>query len=1144
VSNFAFLQAEWPDLFDEARRAERLTIADPRASCFYARRALELALTWLYRVDASLTLPADNKINLQKMISTGSMRTLVGDLRQQKMHLIRNRGNRAVHDAAPVTAEQAMPVVKELFHVLYWVARTYSRDPAAVPSDALVFDPQLVPRPAPDAVQPESQARLKELADQLAAQTEALATERAIRADLDAELTRLRAEIAAAKAANAARPDNHDYDEAATRDLFIDVLLREAGWALDRPEDREFEVTGMPNNTGVGYVDYVLWGADGLPLGVVEAKRTGRDPRVGQQQAKLYADCLERRYGQRPVIYYTNGYDTWFWDDTAYPPRPVQGFHTRDELQLLIQRRSTRRTLADLEINPAIVERHYQQRAIRRIAEVFETDRRRAALVVMATGAGKTRTVIALVDLLMRANWVKRVLFLADRTALVNQAANAFRTHLPEATTVNLVTEKHTEARVYVSTYPTMMNLIDLTVEGRRRFGPGYFDLIVVDEAHRSVYQKYRSIFTYFDSLLVGLTATPRADIDHNTYRLFDLEDGMPTDHYDLDEAVREGYLVPPRAISVPLKFQREGIRYDQLTDEEKERWDSLDWGDEEPPDEVDADAVNKWLFNIDTVDKVLATLMTQGHRVAGGDRLGKTIIFAKNQEHARFIVERFDANYPQLRGAFARVITHQSEYAQSLIDDFSGRDRDPHIAVSVDMLDTGIDVPEVVNLVFFKLVRSRPKFWQMIGRGTRLCPDLYGPGRHKQDFYIFDFCQNFEYFNQNPEVATGSRTESLTERLFKARLELIHQLDQRLPDDAGPPPDDADATGSMAGLRWYHARALHGRIAGMTTDNFVVRAKRRVVAAYADFDRWHRLTPEAVEEIGTNLAGLPSTVRDDDDETAKRFDLLVLRLQLAQFIPEPGYERLRQQAQEIASALLEQTSIPVIRQEQELLDEVAGDQWWRDVTPPMLETLRRRVRTLVKLVPKVKRPIVYTDFADELGAATEVRLSGIPGGVDIDRFRARTRAYLTAHQDHLTLRKLRGNRELTPADLAELERMLVDNGIGTEEDVERARRCANGFGLFLRGLVGLDRAAATEAFGGFLANRNLTSRQLDFINLIIDELTRDGAMKPDRLFEDPFTENAPTGPESVFPDHDDVVELVTILRTIRANAAPAEQVA
>ena len=497
--------------------------------------------------------------------------------------------------------------------------------------------------------------------------------------------------------------------------------------------------------------------------------------------------------GRRPVIFYTNGYETWLWDDAAgYPPRQVEGFFTADELELMVQRRTSRLPLADAAIDKTIVERHYQHRAIRAVGEAF-TAKQRDALLVMATGSGKTRIVIALVDQLMRAGWVKRVLFLADRTALVNQAANAFKTHLPNATTVNLVTEKNADGRVYVSTYPTMMNLINDTDGGQRLFGPGYFDLVVIDEAHRSVYQKYRAIFSWFDSLLVGLTATPKDEVDRNTYTLFNLEDGVPTDAYSLDEAVAEGYLVPPVAVSVPTKFLREGIRYDDLSEEEKDDWDSLEWDEDgDVPDAVTAEELNRFLFNADTVDKVLATLMRDGHKVAGGDRLGKTIIFAKNQKHAEFIEQRFNLNYPEYAGHFARVITHSVTYAQSLIDDFSIKDKAPHIAISVDMLDTGIDVPEVVNLVFFKLVRAKSKFWQMIGRGTRLCPDLYGPGEDKKNFYVFDFCSNLEYFSQDLPDSDGSVQKSLAERLFEARLGLVAALDHATPAEPARTPRSA----------------------------------------------------------------------------------------------------------------------------------------------------------------------------------------------------------------------------------------------------------------------------------------------------------------------------------------------------------------
>jgi type I restriction enzyme R subunit len=1135
MSQFAFLQREWSAVFDAAAKAEVAVHSDPRTACFYARRALELAVAWAYKHDAALQLPYQD--NLSALIHEPTFKQAAGEAVFSKARVINTLGNRAVHGHRAIPQDDALVAVRELFHVTYWLARTYGR--MARPAPGLAFNGAALPKATPAPSQTAEQ--LQRLEAGLRERDEKLAALLADRTTLDEELKRLRAEVATAKQAATAQPDTHDYSESETRDYFIDLLLKEAGWPLDQPRDREFEVSGMPNNQGKGFVDYVLWGDDGKPLGLVEAKRTRRDARVGQQQAKLYADCLERQFGQRPLIFYSNGYEHWLWDDTRYPPRGVQGFYKKAELELAVQRRTTRKPLAEGEINPAIVERYYQKRGIRRIAEAFERDHDRKALVVMATGAGKTRTVIALADLLMRCNWAKRVLFLADRVALVNQAVNAFKRHLPDASPVNLVTEKDAEGRVFVSTYPTMMGLIDETRDGQRRFGAGHFDLVIIDEAHRSVFQKYRAIFDYFDSLLVGLTATPKDEVDRNTYSLFDLETGVPTDAYSLDEAVRDGFLVPPRAVSVPLKFQREGIRYDELSEEDKDQWDALEWDEDGGvPERVEAEAVNKWLFNKDTVDKVLEHLMTRGLTVAGGDRLGKTILFAKNQHHADFIAERFNANYPHYKGEFARVITFKTEYAQSLIDNFSAKDKAPHIAISVDMLDTGIDIPEVVNLVFFKLVRSKTKFWQMLGRGTRLCPDLFGPGQHKEHFSVFDYCQNLEYFSQNIPTTEGALGESLGKRLFNSRLELIGELDHQGAEQKhaevvkepsatyGDPKTNDDVRRALAEL-------LHRETAAMNLDNFVVRPKRRIVEKYAKPEAWAVLPPEALSELSHEVAGLPSEL-DPEGEEAKRFDLLVLNLQLAMLRAEPGFARLRVQVKELAGLLEEKSAIPMVRDQMALIQDVQTDEWWQDVTVPMLEGMRRRLRDLIKLIEKQKRKPIYTDFEDEMGGETAVVLPGFGQGTDYARFRAKAQAFLRAHQDHVAIRKLRMNRALTATDLAELERMLAESGVGAAEDMQRAAAESQGLGLFVRSLVGLDRQAAKEALAGFLKAKALSANQVEFVNLIVDHLSECGVIEAAKLYESPFTDLTPRGPDGIFT-HSEVDELLIAIDRIRRTA-------
>jgi type I restriction enzyme, R subunit len=1122
MSNFAFLHIpEWSFLYESASKAEELANTDARASCFYSRRALELAVAWLYKYDRSLRVPYQD--NLSALIHEPTFRDVVGDMLFTKVRLIKDLGNMAVHSSRKIGQSDAVNTSRELFHFCYWLVRTYGRTQR--PNPGLSFDLTLLPKATSAPTQ--SAEQLKQLEENLKATDENLSKALADKATLNEELNRLREELVAIKQGNTAQPDTHDYSEDETRKLYIDVLLKEAGWLLDPIKNFEVEVTGMPNNEGKGFVDYVLWGDDGKPLALIEAKRTTRNPSVGQQQAKLYADCLETMYGQRPIIFYTNGYEHWIWDDKTYPPREVQGFYKKQELENLIQRRTSKKTLISAEVNKDIIERPYQMQAVRRVSESFEKDRQRKALLVMATGTGKTRTVIAMADLLMRCNWAKRVLFLADRVALVNQAVNAFKVHLPDASPVNLVTDKEAQGRVYVSTYPTMMGLIDDSSDGQRRFGVGHFDLIIIDEAHRSVYRKYKAIFDYFDCLLVGLTATPKDEIDHNTYSLFELETGVPTDAYSLNEAVEQGYLVPPIGISIESKFQREGIKYNDLSEAEKEQWDELDWSqDGEVPDEVNSAALNKWLFNESTVDEVLGILMTKGQKVAGGDRLGKTIIFAKNNDHADFIARRFDANYPHYAGHFARVVTYKTEYAQSLIDDFSAKDKMPHIAISVDMLDTGIDVPEVVNLVFFKLVRSRTKFWQMVGRGTRLCKDLFAPGQDKQSFYIFDFCQNIEFFSQDLNMSDGVSAEPLSTRLFRGRLQLIAELDK------------VSAAGEELKVRDEVADYLHGYVAAMNLNNFVVRPQRRHVEKFANKDAWTKLSAESLHEMSKYVAVLPTELNDIDEEEAKRFDMLILRAQLAAIQADSKtLKELKIRVQNIVSMLEEQTSIPAIQAQLVFIHAVMTDEWWQDVNISMLEALRKKLRGLVHLLPKSQKKIVYTNFIDNVVAPSPTPLP-IPGGagVDMAKFKEKARAFMRQHDSNLALQRLRRNLQLTTSDLDELEKMLIEAG-GSSNLIEAAKKEAQNLGIFVRSLVGLDRAAAQDAFSEFLNDKTFTPNQHEFVSMVIEELTQTGVVDPKRLFEAPYTNINAKGVLAIFPQAK-ATKIIDILETIKSRAA------
>jgi type I restriction enzyme R subunit len=1150
MSQFAFLKAEFGDVFAHAERAENLAHADPRAAAFYARLALETAVEWLYRHDRTLKDPFEP--TLAAHLAEPTFRALIGQTLSAKARFVKDTGNAAAH-GKKISDGQAAASLREFFHIGYWLAHDYARGVKPAPNVEFRIEalPHLAQVPAQTLVQlQEIGRRFKETVETREAAELARRVSEDGRAALEAEIKALQGEIAAIKAANQAAADPHDYREAETRDLFIDLLLREAGFDPKAPGTEEVRVTGMPNAPGEGFVDYVLRGDDGKPLGLVEAKRTRKDPRAGQQQAKLYADCLEKEYGQRPIIFYTNGYEHWIWDDTRHPPRPIQGFLKKDELALMIQRRSTRKALAPEDIDGAIVERPYQHRAIRRVTEAFERDKQRKALLVMATGAGKTRTVIALADLLMRANWAKRILFLADRKALVKQAVNAFKAHLPAAATVNLLEDKTQEGRVYVSTYPTMMGLIDEAGDEGRRFGVGHFDLIVIDEAHRSVYRKYKAIFEYFDSLLVGLTATPKGEVDRDTYRLFDLQTGVPTDAYSLDEAVQDGFLVPLKAVSLTTDFLDRGIRYDDLTDDEKEAWDAIEWSDDGTvPGAVDAPALNKWLFNADTVDRVLEHLMTQGLKVQDGDRLGKTIIFAKNTAHAEFIGARFDANYPHLAGHFARVVVSEYSYAQSLVDALYDSNKPPHIAISVDMLDTGIDVPELVNLVFFKPVRSKTKFWQMIGRGTRLCPNLFGPGRDKEFFYIFDWCRNFEFFNENPDITEGAGGDSLAKRLFAARVTIVTELDrntppppsadgyQQLPSPvlhAGERGSSIDQSAQLGELRRVLTDELRTEVEGMSLENFIVRPHRRSVEKFAGAAAWTRLDADAQHELIEEVAGLPTAVTDDD-LVAKQFDLLVFRAELALLRVDPSFSGLRAKISEIGSALELLANIPMVAAEMALILEIQTDEFWQDITLPMLESVRRRLRALVKLIDHKKRPMVYSDFEDRSGAATEIAVRGISVGTDIDAFRRKARVFLKPYENHLAVIKVKRNEPLTPTDLADLEKIFVE--AGADGASLAAVQADGGLPRFVRSLVGLDREAAKKAFSEFFQSRKLTADQHEFLDLIIEHLTARGTMDPRLLYEAPFTDFDSKGVEGVF-EHPDVLRLVKILRDCEPRSA------
>jgi type I restriction enzyme R subunit len=848
----------------------------------------------------------------------------------------------------------------------------------------------------------------------------------------------------------------------------------------------EVRVEGMPNAQGIGYVDYVLFGDNQKPLAIIEAKRTSVDPHMGKQQAKLYADCLEKAYGQRPVIFYTNGFEIYLWDDLAYPARKVSGFYAKEELSLLIDRRTMKRPLKSVEISNKITNRYYQKEAILAVCDALEKKQRKM-LLVMATGTGKTRTAISLVDVLTRHNWVKNVLFLADRTTLVKQAKNNFNHLLPSLSLCNLLDNKENpeECRMVFSTYPTMMNAIDEAKrkDGKRLFTVGHFDLIIVDESHRSLYKKYQAIFNYFDGILLGLTATPKDEVDKNTYEVFDLERGVPTYAYELEQAVKDGFLVDYHTIETTTKFLEEGICYQDLSEEEKEEYENTF----DSKDNIDSSALNNWVFNDNTIDLVLKDLMEKGIKVEGGDKLGKTIIFAKNHRHAVRIVQRFDILFPEYKGEFAKVIDNQVKYHQTLIDDFSERTKMPQIAVSVDMLDTGVDIPEVVNLVFFKKVRSKAKFWQMIGRGTRLCPDLLGAGQDKEYFLIFDYCGNFAFFKENEKGLEGRQVVSLTERLFHRKVELIRELqDSRFSDE------------SYQGYRNQLVEDVLSSINSLDEDNFRVRQHIEVVHLYKNREKWDALTSMDVNRIKQEIS--PIIIPSTDDEFAKRFDLLMYTIQLARLQTKNATKPIRSVVQ-TAEELSKLRSIPQVVNKMSMIKRVLENEFWEEASLLDLEEVREALRDLMKFLERETQQIFYTNFTDQI---LEVKENGpLYYANDLQSYRKKVNQYLHEHRDQLAIHKLRNNKKLTVTDLQTLEKILWKE-LGTREDYQKE------FGdtpitKLVRQIVGLDPRAANEAFSEFLSTERLNVNQVKFVKLIVDYVVKNGWIEKSVLQEEPF---------------------------------------
>ncbi len=1094
MTNFDFLKKDkqFESFSDVAVTAEKVLHIDPASCVLNCRRAMEFAVKWMYSVDGSLTTPWQD--NLAALMSSEEFRDIVGFDVYNRMKIIRVIGNNAAHRSKKITEEEATLCLENLFIFLDLVAYYYAQE-----YEDHEFDSSLIS--THDDTVTDNSVEIN--FEQLLKENEAL----------KAELTARREEQQQTYV-----PKPLDISEYKTRKIYIDYMLVDAGWVEGKDWLNEVELPGMPNNSEVGYADYVLYGDDGKPLAVVEAKRTCKDVAVGRQQAKLYADILEKKYGRRPVIFLTNGFETRITDN-LYPERKCACIYSKRDLEKLFNLQTMRTSLKNVNVAKNIAGRYYQEGAIKAVCESFDKKNRRKALLVMATGSGKTRTVIALCDVLLQHGWVKNILFLADRNALVHQAKKSFVNMLPDLSTTNLCVDKDNyNAHCVFSTYQTMIHCIDDIKDDKGKlFTCGHFDLVICDEAHRSIYNKYKEIFNYFDAPLVGLTATPKDEIDKNTYEIFELENGVPTYGYELAQAVKDGYLVDYMSVETKLKFIEQGIVYDELSDEDKARYEEYFAKDGEFPDAISSSALNEWIFNEDTIREVLNVLMTNGIRIDYGEKLGKTIIFAKNHNHAEKIFQVFNKEYPHLNG-YAKVIDNKINYAQSAIDEFSEPKKLPQIAISVDMLDTGIDVPEVVNLVFFKKVMSKAKFWQMIGRGTRLCEGLLD-GEDKKLFYIFDFCGNFEFFRMSSGKPTANQV-ALQGAIFNLKAQIAFKL-----QDIEYQTDDLiEFRKSLVDDMVKKVRELH-------KDNFAVRQHLKYVELFSNPDNYTTLTYEDTLNMKEELC--PLITPDEDDPKAMRFDALMYGIELAYLIGKK-YTRARSDLFKKVSAVASVANIPEIMVQSELINKILHTDYVDNAGINEFEYIREKLRSLMKYIVG-GRETYNTNFDDEI-LSIEWNESELEND-DLKNYKAKAEFYVRQHQDNEVISKLRSNVPLNADDVKVLEEILWSE-VGTKQDYE-AEYGQKPLGEFVREIVGLDMNAAKTAFAQYLDDTNLDARQIYFVNQIVEYIVHNGMMKDlSVLQEAPFTDRGSI--VEVFTDVSVWLGIRKVIEQINSNAIAA----
>lgn len=1117
-SNFEFLRKIVPELAELGGFAEQYVFADPSSCAVKLRSFLERFVDIVYQISGLISNPEKN---LYDRLTEDQFCNIIPRAIIPSLHTLRIRGNKAAH-GENIQSDESVALIKIAYDLSTWLSISFfgaskNNLPEYIePTNRSSQNDWESQRQNILRALIEKESQVEKLINDLALERQKNET---LKIDSN-ELTKITAE------AQSVANELH-FNESTTRKYLIDQALISAGWDVGSNGKNtdlvtlEHEVDSQPTKSGIGYADYVLWDPiSKKPLAVIEAKKTAVDANEGKKQAQLYADSLERRFNHRPVIYYTNGYDIYLWDDGAgEPPRLVWGFYSKDSLEYLLFKRSNRTDLTNMEANNRIINRLYQYETLKRVTERFQ-NKHRKALIVLATGTGKTRVAVAICEVLSKAKWAKRILFLCDRRELRKQAKNVFQEYLTGEPWiyVNQSTYRDREKRIYLATYPAISQVY-------QSFDVGFFDLIIADESHRSIYNSYRDIFRYFDCLQIGLTATPRNIISHNTFNMFNCGLNDPTAYYDYEDAINDTprYLTPFEVFNVTTKFQREGIKYSKLSDEQKRQLEEQ-YSNAESFDYDKAD-LDRIIFNKDTSRSIIRNLMENGIKDADGMQVGKSIIFARNHYHAVQILEVFDEMYPQYGGKFCQIIDTYDPRAEQLIDDFKGigTNSELTIAISVDMLDTGIDIPEIVNLVFAKPIKSYVKFWQMIGRGTRLCPDLFGLGKDKTIFRIFDHWGNFEWFDLHYKAAQPEQGKSLYQRIFEERIILAECALQKF---------NTETFELAVGLLLRDLMTLD------SCNSITIKEHRKEIKNLLLEGTLKNFSADTKNTLFTTIAPLMKEIYIRGQYDAYNYDLLMTKTQKAFLNKSSDYEDLKGEIINRINSL--EKNLNQVKEKSSLLSEMLTDSFWNAITIRGLESIRVELRSIMQYHQKISVPGIPTKKVDIIENTDEFKIEKYlmkNKSVEMAAYKVRVEGVLKSLVDkNPTLQKIKNGEAISDRDLNELISLILTQHPGVDLTIlnEFYPETSGHLDLAIRNLIGLNPEFVNDQLSKFVfAHPELNSTQVKFIAMIKNHIAKYGSLKFEKLYEAPFTTFHSQSIYGVFPDKDQATEIINIVKEI-----------